>query len=83
VEALTLGTPQQNQLQLALGIKDAALFKKTIEDLHEQIVAQVNELEQLENVKRDLAPAIPPRSPGGTMTLADGTVIHSSVAPRF
>ena len=22
-----------------------------------------------------------PRSPGGTVTLADGTVIHSSVAP--
>ena len=80
VEALTLGTPQQNQLQLALGIKDDALIKKTIEEMHEQIVAQTIELEQLENVKRELAP-IPPRSPGGTMTLADGTVIHSSVAP--
>ena len=83
VEALTLGTPQQKQLQLALGIKDAELFKKTIEEtvrvMHEQIVAQDIELEQLENVKRELAP-IPPRSPGGTMTLADGTVIHSSVA---
>ena len=88
VEALTLGTPQQNQLQLALGIKDAALFKKTIEEM--QDIA----LEQLENVRRDLEqmgdrkrelekmpPPIPPRSPGGTMTLADGTVIHSSVAP--
>ena len=98
VEALTLGTPQQNQLQLALGIKDAELFKKTIEEtvrvMHEQIVAQDIELEQLENVKRDLEqmrdrkrelekmpPPIPPRSPGGTMTLADGTVIPSSVAP--
>ena len=84
VEALTLGTPQQKQLQLALGIKDAELFKKTIEEtvrvMHEQIVAQDIELEQLENVKRELAP-IPPRSPGGTITLADGTVIHSSVAP--
>ena len=79
VEALTLGTPQQNQLMLALGIKDAALLKKTIEEMHE-IVAQDIELEQLENVKRELAP-IPPRSPGGTITLADGTVIHSSVAP--
>ena len=78
VEALTLGTPQQNQLMLALGIKDAALLKKTIEELHEQIVAQDIELEQLENVKRELPPI--PRSPGGTMTLADGTVIHSSVA---
>ena len=48
VEALTLGTPQQNQLQLALGIKDAALFKKTIEEI------QDIELEQLENVKREL-----------------------------
>ena len=88
VEALTLGTPQQNQLQLALGIKDAALFKKTIEEM--QDIA----LEQLENVRRDLEqmgdrkrelekmpPPIPPRSPGGTITLADGTVIHSSVAP--
>ena len=88
VEALTLGTPQQNQLQLALGIKDAALFKKTIEEM--QDIA----LEQLENVRRDLEqmgdrkrelekmpPPIPPRSPGGTVTLADGTVIHSSVAP--
>ena len=86
VEALTLGTPQQNQLQLALGIKDAALFKKTIEEI--QDIA----LEQLENVRRDLEqmgdrkrelekmpPPIPPRSPGGTMTLVDGTVIHSSV----
>ena len=81
VEALTLGTPQQNQLMLALGIKDAALLKKTIEDLHEQIVAQDIELEQLENVKREAPPLIPPRSPGGTMTLADGTVIHSSAAP--
>ena len=80
VQALTLGTPQQNQLKLALGIKDAALLKKTIEEMHEQIVAQDIELGQLENVKRELAP-IPPRSPGGTMTLADGTVIHSSVAP--
>ena len=88
VEALTLGTPQQNQLQLALGIKDAALFKKTIEEM--QDIA----LEQLENVRRDLEqmgdrkrelekmpPPIPPRSPGGTITLADGTVIPSSVAP--
>ena len=88
VEALTLGTPQQNQLQLALGIKDAALFKKTIEEM--QDIA----LEQLENVRRDLEqmgdrkrelekmpPPIPPRSPGGTVTLADGTVIPSSVAP--
>ena len=80
VQALTLGTPQQNQLMLALGIKDTALLKKTIEEMHEQIVAQDIELEQLENVKRELAP-IAPRSPGGTMTLADGTVIHSSVAP--
>ena len=58
VEALTLGTPQQKQLQLALGIKDAELFKKTIEEtvrvMHEQIVAQDIELEQLENVKREL-----------------------------
>ena len=86
VEALTLGTPQQNQLQLALGIKDAALFKKTIEEM--QDIA----LEQLENVRRDLEqmgdrkrelekmPPPIPRSPGGTMTLADGTVIPSSVA---
>ena len=81
VEALPLGTPQQNQLMLALGIKDAALLKKTIEEMHE-IVAQDIELEQLENVKRELAP-IPPRSPGGTMTLADGTVIHSSMAPAL
>ena len=81
VQALTLGTPQQNQLQLALGIKDDALIKKTIEEMHEQIVAQTIELEQLENVKREAPPLIPPRSPGGTMTLADGTVIHSSVAP--
>ena len=80
VQALTLGTPQQNQLQLALGIKDDALIKKTIEEMHEQIVAQTIELEQLENVKREAPPLIPPRSPGGTMTLADGTVIHSSVA---
>ena len=28
-------------------------------------------------------PPIPPRSPGGTVTLADGTVIHSSVAPAL
>ena len=83
VEALTLGTPQQNQLQLALGIKDAALFKKTIEEIQdialEQLENVTRELEQMGDRKRELAP-IPPRSPGGTMTLADGTVIHSSVA---
>ena len=88
VEALTLGTPQQNQLQLALGIKDAALFKKTIEEMQdialEQLENVTRELEQMGNRKRELEkmpPPIPPRSPGGTMTLADGTVIHSSVAP--
>ena len=81
VEALMLGTPQHDQLQLALGIKNAAIaIETTIEEMHEEIVAQDIELEQLENVKRELAP-IPPRSPGGTITLADGTVIHSSVAP--
>ena len=81
VQALTLGTPQHDQLQLALGIKNAAIaIETTIEEMHEEIVAQDIELEQLENVKRELAP-IPPRSPGGTITLADGTVIHSSVAP--
>ena len=84
VEALTLGTPQQNQLQLALGIKDAALFKKTIEEMQdialEQLENVTRELEQMGDRKRELAP-IPPRSPGGTITLADGTVIHSSVAP--
>ena len=88
VEALTLGTPQQNQLQLALGIKDAALFKKTIEEMQdialEQLENVTRELEQMGNRKRELEkmpPPIPPRSPGGTITLADGTVIHSSVAP--
>ena len=88
VEALTLGTPQQNQLQLALGIKDAALFKKTIEEIQdialEQLENVTRELEQMGDRKRELEkmpPPIPPRSPGGTITLADGTVIHSSVAP--
>ena len=52
------------------------MIKKTIEEMHEQIVAQTIELEQLENVKREAPPLIPPRSPGGTMTLADGTVIR-------
>ena len=42
------------------------------------------DLEQMGDRKRELEkmpPPIPPRSPGGTITLADGTVIHSSVAP--
>ena len=39
-------------VQLALGIKDDALIKKTIEEMHERIVAQTIELEQLENVHR-------------------------------
>ena len=55
VQALTLGTPQHDQLQLALGIKNAAIaIETTIEEMHEEIVAQDIELEQLENVKREL-----------------------------
>jgi len=53
VEALTLGTPQHNQLQLALGIKDAAT-KKKIEEMHELIIAQDIELELLRELEGTL-----------------------------
>ena len=53
VEALTLGTPQNNQLQLALGIKDAAT-KKKIEEMHELIIAQDIELELLRELEGTL-----------------------------
>ena len=53
VQALTLGTPQNNQLQLALGIKDAAT-KKKIEEMHELIIAQDIELELLRELEGTL-----------------------------